>query len=82
MKAKKTTNLASISSTNIGELPIIYPPKKQRDMILAYVKNYEDLSSLLIKKILSSIERLVEYRSALISAAVTGKIDVRQEAKV
>lgn len=33
----------------------------------------------LIKKVEKSIELLREYRTALISAAVTGKIDVRRE---
>jgi len=32
-----------------------------------------------VEKIKSGIERLGEYRTALISGAVTGKIDVRQE---
>jgi len=31
----------------------------------------------LVAKIKGSIEKLYEYRTALISAAVTGKIDVR-----
>jgi hypothetical protein len=33
-----------------------------------------------ISKVQEGIERLKEYRIALISAAVTGKIDVREEA--
>lgn len=33
----------------------------------------------LIEKIKSSVELLREYRTTLISAAVTGKIDVRRE---
>ena len=33
----------------------------------------------LIQKINEAIGRLKEYRTALISAAVTGKIDVREE---
>jgi type I restriction enzyme, S subunit len=33
----------------------------------------------LIDKIRGGIERLMECRTALISAAVTGKIDVREE---
>ncbi len=33
-----------------------------------------------MRKVDTAIERLIEYRSALISAAVTGKIDVRGEA--
>ena len=34
----------------------------------------------LIAKVQESIDRLKEYRTALISAAVTGQIDVREEA--
>jgi hypothetical protein len=34
----------------------------------------------LIALIEVSVTKIIEYRSALISAAVTGKIDVRQEA--
>lgn len=33
----------------------------------------------LVRKIGDAIDRLLEYRTALISAAVTGKIDVRGE---
>ena len=33
----------------------------------------------LTRKVGGSIEQLMDYRSALISAAVTGKIDVRKE---
>jgi len=33
----------------------------------------------LVKKVNEHIEALREYRTALISAAVTGKIDVREE---
>lgn len=33
----------------------------------------------MVAKIREGIERLKEYRTALISAAVTGKIDVRDE---
>ncbi|PIU56590.1 MAG: hypothetical protein COS89_05835 [Deltaproteobacteria bacterium CG07_land_8_20_14_0_80_38_7] len=35
----------------------------------------------LIEKVQSAIDKLKEYRTALISAAVTGKIDVRKEVK-
>jgi type I restriction enzyme S subunit len=34
---------------------------------------------LLIATVKNGIEKLQEYRTALISAAVTGKIDVREE---
>ncbi|MBD2797650.1 restriction endonuclease subunit S [Xenorhabdus sp. 18] len=75
--AKQSTNLASISSTNIKETPLLIPPKKERDEILKFV-NFQ------LRKIKAteeySIKQVVllqERRTALISAAVTGKIDVR-----
>jgi len=33
-----------------------------------------------VLKVQQGIERLKEYRTALISAAVTGKVDLREEA--
>jgi hypothetical protein len=33
----------------------------------------------MVVKVETAIERLLEYRTALITAAVTGKIDVRRE---
>ena len=36
----------------------------------------------LIAKVRHGIDKLHEYRTALISAAVTGKIDVREEGRI
>ncbi|WMY73808.1 restriction endonuclease subunit S [Buttiauxella selenatireducens] len=75
--AKQSTNLASISSTNIKETPLLVPPKKERDEILKFVdfqlKKIKATEELSIKQVVL----LQERRTALISAAVTGKIDVR-----
>jgi hypothetical protein len=43
------------------------------------VERHSERISLLADRIGLSIDRLREYRTALISAAVTGKIDVREE---
>lgn len=76
--AKQSTNLASISSSNIKETPLIIPPKAERWDIMKYL----DVAIKKIDKIESQskqqIKLLQERRTALISAAVTGKIDVRQ----
>ncbi|OPY42950.1 MAG: Type-1 restriction enzyme MjaXIP specificity protein [Methanoregulaceae archaeon PtaU1.Bin066] len=82
VNAKKTTNLASISATNISQLPVIFPPKEERFQILNYIQEQERGLQIAMRKIKSSIEKLTEYRSSLISAAVTGKIDVRQEVTI
>lgn len=77
VKGKQTTNLASISSTNIYELPILIPPiceiKEIHEFVKTRCKSIDNLSL----KVKESIHMLIEYRSALISAAVTGKIDLR-----
>jgi len=56
------------------------PPIKEQVEILNYVKSERAKIDALIAKVREGIEKLKEYRSALISAAVTGKIDVREEA--
>ncbi|MGG6175592.1 restriction endonuclease subunit S [Pantoea allii] len=75
--AKQSTNLASISSTNIKETPLLIPPVEERMEILKFIKlqlgrlkKSEELS-------VNQVALLQERRAALISAAVTGKIDVR-----
>jgi type I restriction enzyme S subunit len=78
LKSKQSTNLASISSTNIKELPLILPPENEMAQILTFIKINTSRINALIDKIHQAINKLQEYRTALISAAVTGKIDVRE----
>lgn len=76
-RAKQSTNLASISSTNIMELPVLLPPAEEQAEILAFI----DVETRKIDALKESAEQAIgllkERRAALISAAVTGKIDVR-----
>ncbi|MFK7088627.1 hypothetical protein AAFM71_07400 [Chromobacterium violaceum] len=76
-RSKQSTNLASISSSNIMELPILMPPSDERDEIVAFVKAEQARLDALSIEAEQAINLLKERRSALISAAVTGKIDVR-----
>lgn len=66
-----------LSAEVIGRLKIPFPSMSEQILI----SDYLDLVITKIKKIESSyiacIEKLKEYRSALITQAVTGKIDVR-----
>ena len=75
--AKQSTNLASISSTNIKETPLLIPPKAERAEILSYLTTQCTRFDLLETKANLQVKLLQERRTALISAAVTGKIDVR-----
>src|SRR5260370_41989107 len=79
LKSKQSTNLASISASNLKELHVVMPPDVERAQILFYIKEETAKIDALISKIGEAIEKLREYSAALISAAVTGKIDVRGE---
>ncbi|MCX8097615.1 MAG: restriction endonuclease subunit S [Casimicrobiaceae bacterium] len=55
------------------------PPINEQHAIAAFLDRETAKIDALIAKVREAIERLKEYRTALISAAVTGKIDVREE---
>ena len=75
--AKQSTNLASISSSNIKETPLVVPPVDERKAILAHIELMTAKTSTTIELADRQNVLLQERRTALISAAVTGKIDVR-----
>lgn len=78
-RSKQSTNLASISSTNLMELPVILPPKKNEQFaILAFIADQTERFDTLTAEAQRAIDLLQERRTALISAAVTGQIDVRE----
>lgn len=79
-RSKQSTNLASISSTNIMELPVVVPSKSEQAEILKFIANETSKLDLLTDKSRRNIDLMREHRTALISAAVTGKIDVREAA--
>ncbi len=60
-------------------LKIVFPPKEEVRDILSYIETQNDHVDKLVNKARQSITLLKERRTALISAAVTGKIDVREE---
>lgn len=75
--SKQSTNLASISSSNIKETRLVVPPEEERFQILTHVQELTGKLDQLQAETQKQIELLKERRTALISAAVTGKIDVR-----
>lgn len=81
-RSKQSTNLASISSSNIMELPVVLPPVNEQAHVLAFVEGETATLDALRAKSESAIALLQERRTALISATVTGQIDVRGLAPV
>ncbi|NHO31184.1 restriction endonuclease subunit S [Acetobacter fallax] len=80
-RSKQSTNLASISSTNLMMLPIIVPSIDDQKTIVNFLESKKSQFENLMNSANSIITLLKERRSALISAAVTGKIDVRAQSK-
>jgi type I restriction enzyme, S subunit len=76
-RSKQSTNLASISSTNLMELPVILPPEEEQTAILNFIAKQTSRFDTLTAEAQRAIDLLQERRTALISAAVTGQIDVR-----
>lgn len=65
---------------NVGQIKafwICLPPGEEQETIAAYLDRETAKIDGMIAKVETAIERLQEYRTALITAAVTGKIDVR-----
>jgi type I restriction enzyme S subunit len=65
--------------TRLINIVLAIPPKAEQEQIVTYLDRETAKIDALIAKIREGIEKLKEYRTALISAAVTGKIDVRNE---
>jgi type I restriction enzyme S subunit len=65
---------------NVGQIHafwICVPPLPEQAAIAAYLDVETAKLDALVGKVEEAVERLQEYRTALITAAVTGKIDVR-----
>ncbi|MCL4670364.1 restriction endonuclease subunit S [Burkholderia pseudomallei] len=76
LRSKQSTNLASINQSNVRELPVPMPPAKERLAILEELRRSSAATTELIEHTQEHIARLREYRSSLISATVTGQLDV------
>lgn len=68
-----------LSNVILQNLSIALPPHDEQKIIEQYLDRKTNQFDKTTYKIQAEIELLQEYRTALISAAVTGKIDVRTE---
>lgn len=75
--SSKTRVNTTYNQTELGRLEIVVPPLPEQRAIAVYLDRETAKIDALIAKVRQAIETLKEYRTALISAAVTGKIDVR-----
>jgi type I restriction enzyme S subunit len=69
----------AINPSKLGCLTIWSPNLFEQKQIIEFIDQEITKIDKLVSQIQSGIDKLKEYRTALISAAVTGKIDVRSE---
>ena len=62
-----------------GQIPLVFPPVHEQDKITNFLDHKTGQIDELLAAEQRKIELLKEYRQSLISEAVTGKIDVRNE---
>jgi type I restriction enzyme S subunit len=68
-----------INISQISELLICVPPPEEQDRIAGFCADVYSRSRNVVSTLLCQIAAIREYRQALISAAVTGKIDIPAE---
>lgn len=71
------TSREGLNFAQVGGLLFAFPPVEEQVVIASKLATTVGAIDKQSEKIMSVIERLVEYRSAVITNAVTGKIDVR-----
>ncbi|MDH0704077.1 restriction endonuclease subunit S [Pseudomonas toyotomiensis] len=71
------STMEGLNMVILGDLPLVLPPLDEQLSIVAFVKAYDFSFNELVEQAESAVGLLQERRFALISAAVTGKIDVR-----
>jgi type I restriction enzyme, S subunit len=73
--------IQNVSAEKYANLSLALPSILEQKMIIDYLDQQTARIDALISRIQDGIKKLKEYSTALISAAVTGKIDVRDVAE-
>jgi type I restriction enzyme S subunit len=69
----------NLNTSILASLLLPLPPLSEQRDLITFIDQETTKINALVDKVREHIEKLREYRMALISAAVTGKIDVREE---
>ena len=72
-----SVNQANLNPTKYQQIYVSIPELSEQQRIAGFAKRETTQIDALIAKVQKAIDQLKEFRTALISAAVTGKIDVR-----
>lgn len=72
------TNQPNISAEGIEDIRFACPNLSEQAEVVKYIETISDLFEITLNKVNEQVELMQERRTALISSAVTGKIDVRE----
>ena len=73
-----SSTIENVNAEKYANCHVPLPPPAEQAAIVAYIDQKTDHIDALSERAATAIERLNEHRAALINAAVTGKIDVRE----
>lgn len=71
-----SASMQNISQDVLRELVVAFPPLDEQVEVVEHARRVRGSTSALGEHVLQHIDRLREYRSSLISAAVTGQLDL------
>jgi len=74
---KQTTGIQNLDSGAYFDTPVAFPPQAEQVAIASFLDQETGAVDNLTSRVEAAMERLQEHRTALITAAVTGKVDVR-----
>ena len=70
-----------LNAEELGDALVLLPPLPEQRAVATFLDQETAKLDALVTKVREATDRLRELRTALISAAVTGRIDVREEAR-
>ena len=82
LTSSQSTNLASTNTAKLGQFVVLRPPVSEQRVIMEFLQRQSAISGRLAERLKAAIDLLREHRTALITAAVTGQIEVRGEAQI
>jgi type I restriction enzyme S subunit len=77
--ARSGSTIQHFGPSHLARMRVVHPSLEEQQAIAAFLDHETARIDALVAKIHDAIDRLKELRTALISAAVTGEIDVREE---
>lgn len=76
-----TSTINQLTVTTLGNLVVPVPPAQEQAAICSHIEEKMPVFDGLLDEIKNSISRLQEFRAAIITAAVTGQIEVTTSGK-